>query len=190
MGDKFIDPANILPANLPLLVLSDHSSGFVEWAIKWRTKGGYNHIMWMHRPGYFASQGNVYSEAPLARYMKHGNTLKFIKVTGLSAVQRHMILASIQKKLKLPWWKRRYDFLGIIGQATGFKWINTPWSDYCSEDGPEHVRDNKLLINTMANEELKLALLNIPKHGSPEDLNRYFEAHPEAFETYGRWDTR
>ena len=184
-GQKF-NPANIFPADLPLLVFSDNTSGLIEFFIKFCTKGDYNHVMWANRPGYFASQGNTYSEAPLSRYLKRGNRLKYVEVIGLTPAQKQLIKASINKKLALPWYRKMYDWLGILGQAINVKRINTPWLDYCSEDVPQHL---KFVAQYLQDDDLKKKVfLGIPYHLSPQGLNEYTKKYPEVFRTYGKWE--
>jgi len=175
---------------LPLIVFSDSSSGFIQWIIKARTKGTYNHVMWAHKSRKFASQGNIYSEVPFGRYEKYGNRLKFLQIKGLTFAQKKMIVFSIENKLKLPWHKRLYDWFGvIIGQAVGLKGINTPWLDYCSEDVPQHLKENKELLKSIGNNGLRDFIDHIPKHGSPEDLNKYFKQNPDYTMVYAKWDS-
>lgn len=180
---NFVYPNFIPEIDCPLIVLSDDTSGIFEFFIKWRHKAPYNHIMWMHRPGFFASQGNTYSEAPLKRYMKPTNRLKFWKIKNLTPVQRKLILASIQKKLNLPWWKTTYDRLGIIGQATGVKFINNPWREYCSEDVPHHLKN----VEKSLPDGLAEIVRSIPDHAYPYQIDRILEKFPDYFEVYGYW---
>jgi len=181
-----IDPKEIKQEDLPLIVLSDKTSGVFSSFIKIWTKGYYNHIMWLHQEGLLASQGNTYSEVGLDRYMGPGMRLKFWKVKELTAVQGRLILTSIKQKLALPWYKKLYDWVGIIGQTIKIKVLSTPGLDYCSEDVPEHL---KKLIPYLGDENLKKVLINLPTHGSPADLNRYFKENEEHFEMYGKWDS-
>ena len=187
MPNVYIDPTKITCGQLPLIVFSDHTSGLIEWLIKWRTKGAYNHIMWMHREGFFASQGNTYSEATLARYMKKGNRLKFVRVIGLTPVQRSLIFASISQKLKLPWWRKLYDWTGVLGQAIGWPNLNVPGLDFCSEDVPRPLFG--LLKYLDITDVRYVDIQNIPRHTSPQALNEYMQAHPKTFECVGKWES-
>ena len=180
-----IDPSKIDEVDLPLITLSDNSSGLLEFLIKFRTKGDYNHIMWAHRTGFFASQGNTYSESPASRYMKKGGRLKFYYVSGLSDTQKRLILSSIERKLNLPGWKKAYDWIGIFGQAIGIKKINTPGLNYCSEDVPYHL---KFMAGHMAEGDTKRVIEAIPNHASPQELNEYFKQNPNVFVLWGKWE--
>ena len=178
---------NIPKADCPLIVFSDNTSGFVEWMIKWRTKASWNHVMWLPWPGEFASQGNTYSLSPFTRYIKKNNRLKFFSIPSLTPVQKALLIESITKKLAKPWWKKRYDWLGIFGQAIGMPWINTTGLEYCSEDVGTHL---KYVAEKGMNSEnlLKHVIHEIPKHISPQELEDYFKKYPEHFKVYLKWD--
>jgi len=182
-----MNPDAVLKQDCPLIVFSDKTSGLVEFFIKLRTKGDYNHIMWLPWPREFASQGNTYSLAPLDRYMKKNNRLKFYSVNGLTPVQKALIVESITKKLARPWWRKKYDWLGIAGQAIGIKWINTPWLSYCSEDVPYHL---KYMAEKGLNQDNSLykVIMGIPSHASPQELNEYFKKFSQHFSVYGKWE--
>jgi len=167
-----IDPNNIPSEDLPLIVLSDHSSGFIQWAIKARTKANYNHIMSMIKPKFFDSQGNTFSRVPTSRYMTSKSRLKFWRIKDLNAKDKALIKSRILNRLNLPKKKRGYDYLGILGQLIGLRWINNPWKPYCSEQ--------------VRKDFLESIILDIPKHPTPKELNDIFKKHP-WMEVYGRW---
>lgn len=182
-----MDPEQITENETPLIVFSDMTSGLVEFFIKMRTKGDYNHVMWLNRPGFLASQGNTYSEVPLSRYMKKNNRLKFYEIIGLTVVQKRLIQEHIKKKLAKPFWAKWYDWLAIAGQATGIKKLNVPWLDICSEDVPEAVK--YMAKKALDSESLVYkVLMGIPAHESPQGLNDYFKKYPEVFRVYGKWE--
>lgn len=168
----FVDPKSIPQRDLPLIVLSDGTTGLVQWAIKWRTNASYNHVMIMNKPNIFVSQESVYHEIPLSKYLKKNCRLKFWQMK-INENEKKIILDTIEKQLKENWYKRSYDYLGILGQITGWKWINTPWKDYCSERTADTIRQ---------------IFPYIPSHPSPEDLNEIFKEHPEHFQVYGKWE--
>lgn len=175
-----------IPANdFPLIVFADHTYGWVEAFIKIRTKGEYNHVMVAIAPDTFATQGGTYSKQPFKAYMKDGNRLKFVRIIGLTKEGANKILASVEEKLAMPWYRKTYDWLGILGQAIGIKKINSPLAEYCSEDVAQHV---KACADTFPN-KYKTILELMPAHGSPQDLNEYVKKYPSLFETYLRWDS-
>lgn len=170
---KFIDPTKFKYDDLPLIVLSTHSSGLIQWLIKWRTKSNYNHAMVMIHPGEFASQGNTFSSVNIERYMTKYSRLKFFRIKDIGFSARQEFIDEVKKDLKASWWKRSYDYLGILGQAIGIKKINNPWTQYCSE----RVRK---LLNFIMN------LIGLIKNPSPEDLNIYMK-QDDRFEVVGYW---
>jgi len=167
-----IRPKLIMGEDLPLIVLSDHSSGFIQWLIKWRTKANYNHVMSMLWPGGFVSQGNTFSGISLNRYMTPNSRLKFWKIKDLTKEEEKLIYDRIRRRLDRPWWKRGYDHVGVLGQALGLRFINNPWAPYCSEQVKKDFLDD--------------IIGGIRKHPSPKDLNELFKKHPRM-EVYGRW---
>lgn len=181
-----MNPQLIPLSDLPLIAFSSNNSGAIEFAINWRTQGDYNHIMWMTKTGIVASQGNTYSEVSVERYMKKNSRLKFVQIVGLTAVQKAFIQESIKQKLALPWYKKLYDWFGILGQAIGIEWINTPGLEFCSEDVPQHLKYLAKFMND--DNPLKKILEDIPRHTSPQKLNEYFKKFPEHFKVYGKWE--
>lgn len=180
-------PYEIPEEKMPLFVFSDCTSGLIEFFIKFRTKGDYNHVMLQCRPRFFASQGNTYSEAPVERYMKRGSRLKYVEVVGLTAVQKALIKSSVNKKLALPWFRKAYDWLGIVGQAVGIPGISTPGLDYCSEDAPRHFifMANKGMQD---DDPRKAAILGMGGHKSPQALNDYMKRYPDVFRVTTKWE--
>ena len=169
-----IDPLKIKESDLPLIVLSDNLQGFFAWITKVHTHGLYSHVMEMHQPGYFASQSiSGYKIIPVRKYMLPKYRLKFWKINDMSNTKAREWKKLIAKDLKAPWWVRRYDFIGVgLGQLLKIKWLNNPWTKYCSERVAIHLR--------------KIFGFLIPKHPSPSDLNKLFE-RSQRYQVYGRW---
>lgn len=169
---KFINPYRITGIDLPLIALSTDASGIMQSLIRIRTKGSYSHIMTMIEPGSFASQGNIFSLATVDRYMTANCRLKFWRIKDLTNDERVLIKRRINARLNRPWIGRQYDYLGVIGQFLGLKWINNPFVPYCSEQVRIDV--------------LEGIIDGIQEHPSPQDLNEAFKNHPRM-EVYGRW---
>jgi hypothetical protein len=178
------DPREILSNNMPLIVFSDHTSGLIEWVIKMRTKGLYNHVMLAMSKGKFVSQGNTYSEIGMERYMGRRNRLLFIEVLGLTNTQKKQMYTSVYSRIKLPWWKKGYDWLGIVGQAIGIKSLQIKGLNYCSQDIYLHLMAIRLNENQP---HLKAAFAKLNPNGSPQDHHNVFLKHPEAFGVFGIW---
>jgi hypothetical protein len=170
----------------PLVVFASHSTSLFSFLIRWRTNGMYNHAMLQVNAVRFASQGVVaYDLVPVRDYKKRGNRLKFIHL-NINEDARKAVFESISEKLQKSKIKRRYDFLGIIGQAIGFKWLNNPWTHFCSEDIVHHIK--KAIPYIKEDEEHTFqAILNLPKHGSPAEVNEYMKKLADVFVVVNRW---
>ena len=165
-----LDPTKFMFEDLPLICLSSHANNPIAWLIRLRTNSSYNHAMWLWRPGHFASQGLVFEDVPLQSYLRPKTKLKFWRIKNMTGAQKVNINDRIVKRINLPWWRRRYDFLGVLGQAVGLKFLNNPFTSYCSE---------------VIAADLSSIFSRIPKHPSPEDLDTWFKAHPDLFEYVG-----
>lgn len=171
VGYKIIDPLKI--NEFPLIMLVDNRNAFISWLIKSHCSGNYNHICEVHRLGFLASQDPYgFQEVPIEKYMKKNLFLKFWKYKNLTAGQKTDWLHNIQAELAKPWIKRRYDFVGLIGQLLNIRWLNNTWTKYCSEMVRSHII-----------EPLKL---NIALHITPSEFDEYFKNDPN-FEVYGYW---
>lgn len=186
MKMKIINPYKITKYDLPLMVLSDHSSGFIQWIIKWRTKGNYNHIMGMIRPGEFASQGNVFSSVPLDRYMTKQSRLKFFGFKNLTPDKKILIMTKVIDRLnkKRRWWQilGDYDWIGIFGQAIGLPAVNNPLKTFCVEEVREDYLDGVIDLAY----EKDGVIYRLPRHPNPRQTNEFLKNHPEIV-LYGRW---
>jgi len=170
MDKKLIDPLEI-ESDFPIITLVSHNNQIISWLIRVFSKGSYNHVCWLYKPRIVASQDASYKIRPLFDYMRVGYKLKFYKLINITCVQRILLLAMIQEKLKKGVVKSRYDFLGIIGQATGLRFINNPWTNYCSESVGDDIRK---------------IFGDIRRYPTPEDIDNYCGDHPN-FEYLGHW---
>lgn len=170
---KRIEPLQIPENDLPLIVLEEDRRSFLGFAIKSHSKGNYNHICEMHKVGMIVSQDpGGYKERSVEVYLKPQIFLKFWKYKPMTAERKKIWLSNIDKGIKQPWWKRRYDFLGILGQGLCIKWLQSPWAHYCSE---RVIDDISCPLNIL-----------IPKGSTPSDMNMYFNKDTR-FEVYGYW---
>lgn len=179
----WIDPKTIPQNDDILFVLVDDRVGMIGWFIKWwsrgqvkdHSSGNYNHAMMMRKSGMLVTQANVFKEIPVDAYMTSTTFLKFWRVKGLTYEDRRLINEAIDKKLSLPWWKRMYDFVGLLGQSTSFThWIQIPGLWFCSESGADLGRLDKTLFW-------------MPKQPSPSSMDEVFRAHSEDMEVLGYW---
>lgn len=184
-----IDPNQIPEEMFPLIVFAANSWSPISFLINWRTRGNYNHVMWMRRPGFFVSQNTFYSEIPIKKYMGAGDRLKFVRILGLTEDGRKAIINQIDDELKKPAIKRFYDYVGIIGQATGLKFINIPFLGYCSERVPASLKMAMTRCPEGFPPPLNGIIKNVPYKTSPQQFNEYLhDFHATNFPVYGKWE--
>ena len=184
---KLIHPQDIDIKDLPMLVFSDKTSrDFISTIIKLRHKNStVNHVMWLYSPDKFASQNNTYALVDTAQYMREGNRLLFFELIGFTPIQKRIILKSIERKLALPWYKKAYDYVGILGQALGIKWINISGLNYCSESV---ISDIKKAADA-GSEEISKIIDGIGRHMYPDEMKDYLEKFDGQFKLAGYWDS-
>lgn len=129
------------PDNLyPIICLCDNRQGFLSWLIKSHSSGNYNHICELYKKGIVATQNfDGYKEMPIKKYLTKPMFLKFWRI-DMTELQQLTWLKMIRDDLDKVWWKRRYDFLGLIGQALHIRWLQSPFANYCSEKVNSRVR--------------------------------------------------
>jgi hypothetical protein len=161
-----------------VIILTEHTHHWVSKAIVWRTKKrkeheGYSHAMIAHdtcqtetvkdfaythsQPrAIVAYQDWLLCNKPLSGYLQGDHRLK---AWVIEPGPQWETLVWIARQVDRPWYQRRYDGLGIIGQAIGIPGLNVPWSDYCSEfvaaAVARHLGENPF-----------------GKHPDPNDINR------------------
>lgn len=171
---KSINFEKLTQNDLPLIVLADDRRSWIAWLIKKHSRGNYNHIMEMHKPGLFASQNpGGYKEISISKYLKPHITLKAWKYKPLTEKQKIEWLDNIQKEVNEPWRLKGYDYLGIIGQLTKIRWINNPWKKYCSERVGTRIRN--------------ILEFHLPKRRTPAEINRFCKRTP-GFMCLGKHD--
>lgn len=168
---KIINPLIIPKEAFPILVLSDDVRGLFSLTIKIHAHGNYNHTMWLIEPNVLASQGLwLYKRVALKNYMTGKHRLKFWQ-PDLTGVQKQELIKTVNNSLNQPWWKRTYDYVGIVGQAIGIKSLQIPFQNYCSERDANYIRKY---------------YPDFPLRPSPPQVNRACEAI-EGIKYYGHW---
>ena len=134
---KIIKLSDIKEENLPLVVFSCNTKSIISALIRWRTNDTENHVMTSTELGYFDSQNpGGYKRVP---YSKYDN--KFSQLCIFSLVKddnSYLLEHVVRRDLRgaggtLGWYHRAYDYLGILGQLTGLRWIQNPFKKFCSE---------------------------------------------------------
>lgn len=187
---KKLPPAPMFEAKFPRIVLADHNYGYVAFMIKRRTKGNYSHVMYEIAPGIMASQTfGGYKKVKVQDYMLPGNRLKYLAIEGITDEGRDALMASINKKLNGPWYRKLYDYLGIVGQATGLTWIHTPGMDFCSEDVPSHLLKAYYAYEKGFPPPLDGIIQSIPPHISPQGFDQFQKRFKQFFPLLGYWNS-
>jgi hypothetical protein len=124
---------NIPESLLPMPVLSSSGINLFSFGIRAVKKTQYSHFMWMHRPGFFASQSLWFKEIPVDTFMDEPTEILKFWLIDSPPHTRKIILDRINFELKKPWWKTRYDVLAIIGQMLRIPSLQVPWMKICSE---------------------------------------------------------
>jgi len=157
---------------MPMMVLADNLRNLVSAGIKIHTHGCYGHFMWLIAPGTLASmEVGGFKRVKLQSFVE-GDRMKFWYCPEWTNEQRKKIIDAIEAKLKLPWYKRRYDFLAYIGQLTGWRWIQSPIADICSET---------ISYINLGDENFTM------ENPNPEEVNKWFEEHKPKYQIYGRY---
>lgn len=175
---KYLDPRTLTDEDLPIIVLCDDIRSFTGWAIKAHTAGNYNHSFIMHKPGRLVSQNfGGFEENAIEVYLKPQMMLKFWRIKDLNQSEKILINAAIINRLKLPWYRRTYDFLGtFIGQLLHIKWIQNPFAEFCSEEvNDDYIRP-----------VMRADVMGIKKP-SPTELNTIFTSNSQIMECLGYW---
>jgi len=166
------DVLTISKADLPLMVFSDNMRSFLSWGIKAHEHGCYNHFMWMIEPDKFISQDWILHEVPVEEYLKGKHRLKFVRGTNWNFIQNTRIRIALRLALNKRWYKKLYDPLQILGIAVGFKWLQVPGLEICSDYGYvlKEINYNYDLV-----------------HPSPTEVNQYCKNNQDRYEVYLRY---
>lgn len=116
---------------MPLLVFCTNFIGLFSYLVRLRTNAIYSHFMWLHEPGKFASQQFTFSSVPVEAYAKC--KLKLIYNPTWTNIQRALLIERIYVEVEKPKWKTRYDYLNLVGQLLGIRYIQDPTCNICSE---------------------------------------------------------
>jgi hypothetical protein len=155
----------------PCVVLSQNVQSIIGSAINAISHGAYSHIMWQIDKDTMASQEPIgFVKRGLENFTTAKHKLKFFEI--VDATDRLRIGVDINARLELPWWKRRYDYLGILGQWLHIPCIQNPNAYFCSEL-------EAVLLN-------KYCGLNLPLHTSPSELNKLFK-NIQCLKLLGYW---
>lgn len=163
----------ITEEQLPLAVLSSSAANPFAFGIINVRKSIYNHFMWMHKPGMFATQDWCYREVPIKKYLEFDNRLKFWHNPDWKMEQKWALRKQIQFWLDKPKYRTLYDVLAIVGQALNKVWIQNPIFRICSDYG-------SILRESGVDETYDL------KNPAPDQVDDWFTAHAQ-YQVFGRY---
>lgn len=155
----------------PMIVFSDALRSWIGTAIKVHQAWSYNHVMWLVAPGVVASQDATFKTVPLTDYLQGEHRLKFWTNPRWTDEERLRILQAIEADLELPWYRRLYDPVAIVGQALHLDWIQLPFVSICSD---------RASYLSLVDPEYDL------KHPDPADVNRWLDSRG-IYDVYGRF---
>uniref|UniRef100_A0A6M3IZI7 Uncharacterized protein n=1 Tax=viral metagenome TaxID=1070528 RepID=A0A6M3IZI7_9ZZZZ len=156
----------------PFLVLTDNLSSWLSWKIKNHSHGFYSHSMWMTRNGIVATQGWMYKEQSIYDFLKGNHRVKLWFSPDWGTLDRARIKRRINERLAETKRALRYDWIGIIGQALGFRKLNLKGRSYCSEESASVLA----VVEPFGIE-----------HPTPADLDAWCREH-EQMAVYGVYD--
>jgi len=164
----------ISPYGYPQMVLTRNLRSFIGAEISDVTKGSYNHFCWLINKDEIASQDLLFKIVPIDSYLEGIHIVKFVTDTRWTDLIRIRIYQLIKEELALKWYEKRYDVLAILGQWTGWKWLQSPFADICS-DKAKYLRGIDPDYNI--------------KHPSPTDINNYQKLHQKTVDKEGYFVT-
>ena len=98
-------------------------------------------------------------------------------------LEKSLIYSAVTKRLKLPWWKRFYDFPNLLGQAIGVHWLEMPYLCICSQEvADDYIRSVPRVWNSLSDVD-KRTLQN----PSPADLDKIIDSRADLFVVIGYW---
>lgn len=167
------DIKRLSPYDCPMICLSNGYMSLFGLLIARVTKGFWSHAMWLFNPQVFASQWWWFTLFNVDDFCKH--SLKLWYNPDWTDEEKEILLKAISNRLALGKWKTRYDFWGVIGEWTGWRWMNSKKYDFCSET-------MKFLVEIDPDYKKFLEKDPCP---TPLDVDGYFKSNPK-YKVWGR----
>jgi len=187
-----LDPTTLNPVNNPRLVFTSQSE-LVSDVIELCEDGSFNqdfdvsHMMTLTMPGLFNCQDpGGFRQIPVKDYMVKGTKIFFFSFVNINPQAYQAMCQAVDSKLARPWWQKSYDWLQIVGQAVGLKWLHFPGTDDCSEEG---VREMKAMGPYLPNSDNAL-IQSINNQSNPQDVLNLCLKNTDTFSFDGLWSCR
>jgi hypothetical protein len=161
----------------PIFMYSDGGSLF-SWLIRKADDSAGSHLWTLVGNDAIANQSITFRLVPVAQ-MAHYTT-KLIWNPEFTPEQRKTMLESIFQRLELPWYRRLYDVVGLIGEVlerVGIR-LNLGKFDFCSESVSRAV--------ALVDPEFRAWLEQNPSP-TPKEFNLWTKAHNPPWKVYGRY---
>lgn len=147
-----------------------------------------DHYMFSILEGTFTWQSmqNWYGTRPMDAYLKKGGILKFYRVINATPEFKNAIIKYNQDRINLPWYKHLYNWLGIVGQATGIHAISFPGLFFCSQ---VVINGMKKCAEFLTPEQCS-AVIKMDDNMNPAALDDYMLAFNQVWELAYTWDSK
>lgn len=129
------DPRTIPQSEHPFLVSAGSSDDTIAEIIEFWDKSTIDHSMFSINQGTFTWQSMTswYGEKPMDTFLKRGGILKFYRLVEVTLEFKIALGNYNLARASKPWWEHLYNWVGIVGQATGLHWISFPGLFFCSQ---------------------------------------------------------
>ena len=161
----------------PIFMYSDGGSLF-GWLIRKADGSAGSHLWTLVGNDAIANQSITFRLVPVSK-MAHYTT-KLIHNPEFTPEQRKIMMESIFSRLELPWYRRLYDVVGLVGELlerVGLH-LNLGKFDFCSEAVSRAI--------ALVDHEYK-AWLEINPSPTPKEFNLYTKGHNPPWKVYGRY---
>lgn len=125
--------SDIVNLPTPTIILSHHTRGKYGNLIKRFTGADITHAMILMHGNRVITQNLVIKEKSISHYVENDYYLEFYANPNWGEDERIIATSYVESRLNAPLSRRVYDFLGILGQATNLRWLQSPKNYYCSE---------------------------------------------------------
>jgi|SRR5208282_4105266 len=186
---KNIDPLSLNPVNNPYWVFTSQAE-LVSDIIELREDGTFNqefdisHQMTMVLPRIFNCQDPAgFRYVPVSNYMVKGTKIFFFSFKNITPEAYEAMYNAVVTKMARPFWQRSYDWLQIVGQAVGLKWLHFPGTDDCSE---ESLRETKIMSPYLPGAD-NLMIQSLSNQSNPQDCINFALKNMGIFNFEGVW---
>jgi len=172
VSDMYRTREEMLALEGPGVVLTDNLRGFMGLLVRRHSAGNYSHACVLRSPNAVVSQDRTLRRTPLASYLDGRHRVKVWEFPCLDALDKARLEAQAWRD-STNGWRRRYDWLGVVGQWLKWRGLHFPWRWYCTEYVEHWLRAarNKRL-NGLLDPHMKPAEMDVLFKGLPPETAR------------------